>query len=489
LLTILKLKASVITDKTGIKYEIHILITNEGELSILTDYILYKKKEGISNSTINEIIRITKLFLEYIYIHKDLNYGAQIIYSNFARRIYTGTIGSDGIDPSNLYWLGHSKKTADKYITQLSNFFDWLMETNKYLNHPNPLIKANKHEEKLNNAAWFKKNQYNFLGHIKDTNKNETIKRIRLLKNGKSSQSRHDEAKPFPHIFFKDFLTKGINGPKNSLSSLRNTLIILLMHYGGLRVSEALSLWVTDVYEEDNEAEKAMVRIYDEREGLAPYGWKDKNGNKSRKEYLKQEFQEIPRIDKIGTKHIGRKVVLEDSKEKYIQIRWFPSAAGYIFMQYWKIYLFERAKIECTHPYAFIAFEKSSIGNPLTINAFEDAYQKALLRVGESQNASKGLTPHGHRHAYGMRLKEAGVAETIIRKAFHHKNLESQIVYTQRGTNEITRILDAASKELDLGKKQNIDEIDWETLTKYGFKDIDPMELYTGLEPKFKNKY
>ena len=42
------------------------------------------------------------------------------------------------------------------------------------------------------------------------------------------------------------------------------SLMLLLMHGGGLRESAAIMLWVTDVLEDPYDPEKAIVRIYNE---------------------------------------------------------------------------------------------------------------------------------------------------------------------------------------------------------------------------------
>ncbi len=480
-----KLKGKVTKDNTGIVYEVPILITNTGELSNLTDYILKLKRDGSSISKMNETIRVVILFVEYLFAHKDLSYNPQLIFSNFAEKLYTGTIGDDGMDPSRLYWTGHTIKTANKYLSQITDFLDWLNIEKKF-EHLNPLVDANKHEERLNYAAYFKKHQYNFLGHIKRSNINETAKRVRKIKKRKVKSSRDGDTKSFPNSLFKSLIIEGFGKRKDPRVSLRDMLIVLLMHYGGLRVSEALSLWVTDVYEHYEDSIYAIVRIYDENEGIAPYDWKDRNRNRTRKAYLKQKYQRIPRIDQTGTQYLGRKVVLEDSKDGYIQVQWFPSSAGIVFMKYWKIYLKIRASIDCDHPYAFIAFEKNNIGNPYTIRAFESSYQNALIRIGHKQNADMGLTPHAHRHSYGRRLMDAQVNPTVIKKAMHHKNIESQQVYTEPNLKELSRLLDEASIQLNSGVKQELDDMSWEILTKYGFNDIDPSGLFTGTEPILK---
>ena len=59
-----------------------------------------------------------------------------------------------------------------------------------------------------------------------------------------------------------------------------------------------------------------------------------------------------------------------------------------------------------------------------------------------------GTTPHGHRHAYGRRLKNAGIDKALIRRFMHHASPESQEVYTQPNTREALAALEAAAQRL-----------------------------------------
>ena len=77
------------------------------------------------------------------------------------------------------------------------------------------------------------------------------------------------------------------------------------------------------------------------------------------------------------------------------------------------------------------------------------AHVRACERIGLTVAKAFGTTPHGHRHAYGRRLKNAGVDESIIRRCMHHSSPESQQVYTQANTREVREALESASKRLN----------------------------------------
>jgi integrase len=72
-----------------------------------------------------------------------------------------------------------------------------------------------------------------------------------------------------------------------------------------------------------------------------------------------------------------------------------------------------------------------------------------LVSPSERDLRSLGLTPHGHRHAYGQRLKHAGVAPEIIMRCMYHSAIDSQKVYTEPSRREIAGALISASDRLD----------------------------------------
>ena len=55
---------------------------------------------------------------------------------------------------------------------------------------------------------------------------------------------------------------------------------------------------------------------------------------------------------------------------------------------------------------------------------------------------------HGHRHAYGQRLKAAIPDERIKQVAMHHKSIESQKIYTEPTIADVTASLNRAATAL-----------------------------------------
>lgn len=481
-----KVKATIIEDNTGIKSQLPILLTEQGELVAVTDYLLKMEADCASITVMNQFIQAVTLLMDYMEANKDLFHDPKLLFQTFAKRLHSGTIGEDGLDPTGLYWIPSSTGHVSKLINRLTAFTDWISEK-QGTEAVNPLRDATPHEQRLNYAAWFRKNQNDFLGHIEDRSINKTIRKARTIKGRTPLTKVEDDAIAFPEKHWEPLFTEGVGGAKDPRVRLRDKLVLLLLHGGGLRESEALTLWVTDVFEDPYDSDMAIVRIYNEVDGKAPNGWRSRSGKQTREAYLKQEYGRIPRVKMLGTSRLGWKGRVVDHRDMYIQVQWFPADYGKVFMALWRSYLKYRASIDCHHPYALISFHHKSLGNPYTLNAFHQNYATGLKRIGLEPNKAEGLGPHGHRHNYGRRLQRSGLSPLIIRRCMHHKSLESQIPYTGKGQQEISDELNKATLQLATPESQ-IRALDWQKLIECGFEDIDPQGYFSGKYPKFRGQ-
>jgi len=77
----------------------------------------------------------------------------------------------------------------------------------------------------------------------------------------------------------------------------------------------------------------------------------------------------------------------------------------------------------------------------------------------------------------------------VIRKCMHHKSLESQVPYTHKGVEEVSRLLNETTDQLAL-PGSGVRPLGWASLLEQGFDDIDPQGLFTGNNPTLlKNNY
>lgn len=485
---VVRVNAKVIQDNSGIFTEIPVLLDQDKKpIYPLVEYVLKLQRDGLSSSTINNSIKATQLLLEYMEANINRFASPQTMFEGFASRLYTGTIGDDGLDPSGLFWLPCSKQVSNLHISSLNKLTDWL--SNKYdAISINPLIEADNLTQRLNYAAWFRRNQHNFLGHIKDKHINSTARYARSMQGKSSHSNQFEEAIEFPEHYFKDFYFDGFGGSKDRRGALRDQLILLLMHGAGLRESEALHLWIEDVFIDPLSPNSVKIRIYHPEEGKSPNNWKGRSGKTTRAAYLKEKYVLSPRNTFFGKRKVGWKNRALDSREGYIEVHWFPALFGEVFAKLWRDYTRFLIGVERNHPYAFISFYRNYLGNPYTLNAFHDNYRRSLMRIGLKPDKSKGLSSHSHRHSYARRLKRAGVDKLVIKKCLHHSSLESQIIYTTPTLSEIKKDLSAANLRLlnPIDAEENMVETSWEALTAYGFEDIDPNALFTGKYPKLR---
>lgn len=469
-----KCRARVVRDNSGVATEIPTLVADSGPLETVTKYVLHMHLRGNANSTIEQHIASIAKFIEYIDANSDISHAPSEVFSSFVERLSSGTIDENGNDPSGLYWNTTPASTVSKTISHITDFTDYIFFLTG--NNPvNPQITASSYDKKIQYAAYVRKKEGDFLAHTKTFSSNATARQTRLIRGKVQRSNPEQEAKRFPEKLFNEFLIHGLATAKDPRIGLRDMLICLLMHGAGLRVSEALGLWVTDVFEDKSQSSSVIVRIYDEVNGAAPNNWKSKNGLTSRKQYLKERYSQKPREEHMGTSHIGEKIARWDNtQEMYCHVHFFPSSFGELFKELWFQYLPYRAAVEDVSPYAFINFNGKTRGKGLNYRTFVDSYERALARISMSQDKDEGRSPHGHRHAYGQRLKNAGVDPLSIQRLMHHASIESQQTYTVTSFKDMSAALSNA--ELESDNQISINDL----LSTQYFSDVDPLGLLSG---------
>jgi integrase len=429
------------------------------------------------------------LLLDYMNANHDCFTDSKELFQTFVKRLYTGTIGENGTDPSCLYWLPKSNANVRQLTYLLSGFSDWMAE--KLNTKPlNSWRAASAYEEMLNWAAWHQKHHRTFLAHT--WNRGKVSEAAKLAKNSllkRNPKIDHDGVKFFPDDHIYELLFNGFIVPSKKKSrrieerlNLRDILITILMHFGGVRVSEPFHLFVHDVCPDPYNSKQAMVRIYHPNEGMAPKDWFDSKGkdiNCNREAYLLGKYGMHPRNMYFSTDqlHSGWKGNCLDSKNKFMNIHWFPSWGGELFLMFWNIFIIQRALKDCDHPYAFVTEE----GKPYSVNSFICAHNRAVERIGLLPTKNMGTTPHGHRHAFGQRMADAEIDPIIIMKAMHHNSLESQLVYTKPKVSKVTKIFNDATESLNEGRSLTLPDF-----LMYGFEDVDPLGLLSGPNPKLR---
>lgn len=475
----IKQKFKIIIDKSGNTIELPGLLLNDGPYIPLVRYLHLKYLEGYSYSWMNKVVQVTRLFFYFLGTTTPNGKEGTLIFTQFVSALHLGTI-KDGKDPSGLYWKPNSRINANLLINSLNGFLDYVSEFEN-IKHINPSFNSSNFTKGLSEAALKRKSQNSILGHLQGKRSVHKMNQSRMIQLDRVTSMNRERTFSFPAEYFEDFFEKGFFS-NNKGSSLRNQLILLLMHYGGLRLSEALSIWQCDISISPFDYSSVSIYLHHPELGIAPYNWRSRDGSSSRASFLDEVYDLKPRNRLMGNFHLGWK----SSHLQVIEVYWVPKEAGKLFLEKWSEYSFYIPK-SLQHPYAFISLSGKSWGQPFSINSFKDAYKKALSKIGLHQNKYEGLSPHSHRHSYGQRLSHLGLDSVFIKKCLHHSSLESQLVYTEPSSNQINSIIKTAANSLEASHSLKHTH-DWNFILRYGFQDIDPSGLLSGQTPLLGNK-
>jgi Phage integrase family len=369
----------------------------------------------------------------------------------FVDDLVAGTVDADGNDGRGLCWPGCSRNTAAIHLSRVSEFADWLSE--RYGSRPlNPWRNARAHERIVQLKRREHRAANALLSHAAyRRNEQSDAAQVRSVRVNRGLHSTSDLV-AFADEGFARLVTHGWSrnapsvAPLHVRYRLRNLMISVLMHGAGLRLSECFHLYQGDVVEDPDHPGSALVFQFHPVSGAAPL---EPGGPwRNREDYLHRRWGLRPRNLDAGVTHAGWKdLALLDGRRRCTQAFWFPAACGTLF---WKLYCaYVRHRPVGNHPFLFTSERKSERGQPYTIKAFEAAHDAAVRRAGLVPGKRNGTSPHGHRHAMGLRLVRAGFDRPTIQKILHHKSPFSQDAYSRAPSSEISKALREASHKID----------------------------------------
>ncbi|MDO9476971.1 MAG: gamma-mobile-trio recombinase GmtY [Pseudohongiella sp.] len=437
------LQSKVTIDNTGNVIHLPVIITPEGILSSYLEYLIVNRNR--SRSWIDRSSFALRLLIDYTKQNEGCFEKPPQLFREFANALYTGTVGEDGGDQSWLRWKPRAEKDAAFLIGLITHYTDWLAIQNEDRNlQINPLKKPTSYEQWMSLAAHYQKKERAFLSHLWATHPEPSAYR-QVMARRKSVSAGTESTKSFPEGRITDLLWDGFvrygfemsDGVHERLD-LKNVLITMLMHYGGLRLSECLQIWVEDVTPWDDGT--ALVKVFHPALGKC-----DAKSPKRREELL-MRFGLKPRFEypKSHSLHAGWKDPAEsNSSLHYFVVYWFPHSMGKTFNDLWRLYLTYQRISDGDHPFAFT----TRSGAPLSIKGFNQALKRAVGRIHLPFSKEAGTSAHAHRHAYGQALANAGADSLIIRNAMHHKSIESQQVYTRLTEKQMRHHLVAINRD------------------------------------------
>lgn len=465
-----RVKAKIVTDHTGAHVNIPVLLVEQcgriEPLQPLVDYFLSTIRIR-SNAWRDKVCQAVGMLLDYIEVN-GANFSSPLeLFTVFSQKMFSGTVSENGLDPSGLYWLGKRLDNGKILLNQLAKFSDW-MHKEYGTAQLNPWSEATTYEARLNWAAYLHRTKNAFLGHLDDfVTAKQAAKQARLVRQRRTPMGDSGETKAFlddrfMQLLFEGFIVPGKDGSTDPVERYqwRDICITILLHWGGLRVSEPFHLWVGDVLPDPDKPDEAIVRLYHPIDGAAPNDRRASNGRvfPNRETYLKANYPEyLPRQMETGNRFAGWKGMrMSDTRQNYRFVHWLPAGEpGRLFMQAWRLYNYQlmRARIGAgKHPFLFVSLHGKQRGEPYTIDAYRAAHERAVRRIGLEPAKFNGTTHHGHRHAYGQRARRAGVDPLVTQRGLGHRSVKSQEVYTVLSIGEVTRELEKASSALAQGK-------------------------------------
>lgn len=420
-----------------------------GEPSPVAPLIEYFAEHGRTRSLSwqNGVARAVGLLVDFLIANRehfgDTNGDRPQIFAAFAEALVAGTINADGDDPSGLFWVPKKLKRASYLLNSVTAFSDWLVR--KYETTPlNPWKAASVAEQIAYWRRFDKRRAFSILAHTasRESAVAQSIRARQVSIGRKATVTVTQSVKFFPDdriwdLLFKGFATPGSQGSKlfQDRYNIRDIMITILLHGGGLRESEPFHLFVADVGIHPQNPKSALVRLYHPEQGMAPPDYIDPISGRhikaDREEYLRVKWGLQPRNRTVGRFHAGWKdLLLSNEREKFTLIHWFPSYWGEVFLALFKLYVTHLRSRHCPNPYLFVSHKQQYRGQAYTVDSFRQSHARAVRRIDLVPSAEIGTSPHGHRHAYGQRMAENEVPEAIIQRAMNHKSPTSQKVYT-----------------------------------------------------------
>jgi integrase len=390
------------------------------KISILTlTYIRDLELRGKSQSTIQKILQSIAYMWDFYLTFEDTFKNRNDILKKYSELRLNGSVDSNDLDKNLLFWKPVKLNTVKLDINNLTEY-SLFLEQNFNGISLNPL------EEKFKEDIEYviKKGiqqKYSFLNHITNRRKSVKIKSF----DRKDSYGKHSFSnfKAFPYNKVNDLI---------KISSLRDKLIFILLSYGGCRSSEIFHLFLNDIsFNQKNQT--AFVSLVNPVEGYIEWSKNGKEKKGTRKEYLLNKYNLIPRNIKKDKYYAGWKSMTEDDGKRHISnIYWSNPDMGKLFYQLHLQYMELRLKMNVNHPYYFVSLSKNEYGQPLTMNALKNKFNQIIKKI-ELSNSIDGCNLHGLRHFYGYYCaNKLKVSKEVTQRMMHHRSIKSTEIYYQK---------------------------------------------------------
>ncbi|MCJ2378778.1 site-specific integrase [Vibrio sp. ZSDZ34] len=381
-----------------------------------------------SPSWIERNIFAVELLLKFIERQVGLFSSATELLRAFVETLQFGTI-QDGQDNSGLFWGPRRNEDVNVLLGHITYYCDYL-DTIHGTDLPklNPLRKATHAEQRLQWCAYYRRSSRSFLNHLTKPSQ-QPFSFARKIRGPERHFVDVEAVYRFPEDRIEDLLLHGFVSAAGE-PDYASQLIVMLMHFGGLRLSECFHIYTGDI-SIDPQSGSALISVFHPSDGTSP----DERFSK-RNEYLANKYRLNPRNEYSRSHRLyaGWKGPLLTNRNLSFDVMFYPASKAVEFTLLLQKYLSTKPASES--PFLFV----NSKGSPESKKNFNQKHNRAVQRIGLEPSKSLGTTPHAHRHSYGYRLSQRGFSQLEIQKAMHHKSPDSCLVYLKRTDSEIREL-------------------------------------------------
>ena len=441
----------IVRDKIRADQATALLIVGEEPFEALLDFF---RERCMSLSTERSYAQAVGRFVEWLSVRADEFAQPDqrgLLYTAFAHDLRFGTY-RDGVDQLGLNWPPTSAGNLRRLSHCLLEFSDWLCKRRGAV-PLNPVHRQASYADQLVFwRRWNERKAGSLLAHTKSRRHaaEAVVGRRQRLPGRRTVHLTTAIAFPAEHVaalLWQGFALPGQAGEARPWLkyNLRDILITLLCLYGGCRESEPMHLWVDDVFVDPDNPDVALVLVHEPEIGAVDYtdpltGARRKT---TRADFLQRHCGgRLPLTQETGRRHAGWKGALLTHRERNaFRVFWIDREAGRLFLELWRVYLRHVRPVALRTPWAFLTKD----AQPLGAEAFSDAFNAAVRRIGLAPAKWAGTTTHGLRHRYGQWLNDLGLGDKEGQVAMHHRNARSQEVYRQLTPEQVAAAIGTAS--------------------------------------------
>ncbi|MCG9575989.1 site-specific integrase [Vibrio tubiashii] len=347
----------------------------------------------------------------------------------FVEALQFGTI-QDAQDCSGLYWSPRRNEDVNVLLRHITDYCDYIDSVHGTdIPKLNPLRKSTYAEERMQWCAYYRRHNRSFLNHLAKP----SIQQFSLARKIRGPERHFVDVETvyrFPEDRIQDLLLYGFVSASGE-PDYASQLILMLMHFGGLRLSECFHIYTDDI-SIDPKSGSALISVYHPSDGKSP----DERFS-NRREYLAYKYGLEPRHEYTRGHRLysGWKGPMLTNRNLSFDVMFYPASKAVEFTLLLQKYLANKRPSE--FPFLFV----NSKGNPESKKNFNQKHNRAVKRIGLESSKFLGTTPHAHRHSYGYRLGKDGFSQQEIQKAMHHKSPDSCLVYLQATSNEVRELM------------------------------------------------